>query len=144
MPNPKISARERAFQYERHGFYASDKSTVMCKFCKCQVAWERKDSIDKHLKSTKHITAANKQKEEQVKLQTSIATCFSSVVQKKQNSEYLGTRVAETFVKANIPLHKLENEHVKSFLNEFIEGRSNVFLYFILSFYSRNHVLHCF
>ena len=76
------------------------------------------------MQSVKHVSAV---KESRVggpsQLQSSIATCFSSVEKKKKVAEHFGKRIAETFIKANIPLSKLENEHVKSFFNEFVEGK---------------------
>ncbi|XP_063216748.1 uncharacterized protein LOC134542793 [Bacillus rossius redtenbacheri] len=118
----KLSARDRAFQYKKEGFYCTDNSTVMCKFCNTKVSWDRKDTIEKHLKSAKHVASLAATKEETTKLQTSVASCFNKVVKDKKSADYLGKRVTETFVKANIPLEKLNNEHMVNFMNEFIEG----------------------
>ncbi|KAJ8889830.1 hypothetical protein PR048_009334 [Dryococelus australis] len=45
-----------------------------------------------------------------------------SVERKKKTAEHLGKQVIETFLKAIISLYKLENDHMKAFMHEFIEG----------------------
>ena len=54
MVNKKGTVQDRANEFARDGFYVSDIKTLMCKFCNACVEWQRKDTVQKLIKSAGH------------------------------------------------------------------------------------------
>lgn len=136
MPKNAVSARQRAEEFKSDGIYASDAATLMCKYCNCRVTFERKDSVIKHVKSDKHANSIKNyaSTSSDRKLQTSVVEAFNSVKRRKLDVEYMALKTTEAFAKANIPLEKLEDPNLRSWLGEFIEGKK-FGLYFVSDFY---------
>ena len=116
-----VSVYDRVKEFESEGLYASDQKTIMCKLCNCRVTWERKDSVLKHNKSEKH--KAQKAADTPRKQQLSVSASFERSTKRKSESEFTGKRTVETFLKANIPLNKLDNENIREWMQEFMEGK---------------------
>lgn len=118
MGRTAITAYERAKQYESRGLYASDNKTIMCKYCSCTVAWEKKDNIDKHVSSIKHVTKKNQHVGNNT-VQTSIVQTINSSKRRKLEKDNFAKKTVEAFAKANIPLEKLENHALREWIQEF-------------------------
>ncbi|KAJ1519192.1 hypothetical protein ONE63_011202 [Megalurothrips usitatus] len=104
--------------------YVFDKqSKIMhCKFCNCRVDWERKSSVDNHIKSTGHKVAKEKFKTNKIKRQASVGDCFDQARKAKQDRAEFTKSVAHAFVQANIPVHKLDHKAIRKLFNKYIPG----------------------
>lgn len=120
MGRTSVNAHERAQQYGNQGLYATDSKTVFCRFCNCRIGWEKKDNVEKHIKSEKHTvrrqqnTATSSQKK-----QSSIVESLNGAKRRKQEKDNFGKKTVEAFLKANIPLEKLENHDLRAWITEF-------------------------
>lgn len=127
MPKPAVNAYLRAGEFKNDGLYATDANTLMCRHCNCLVAYEKRDGVVKHVKTTKHETAAKKvATTSENKIQTSVLTSFNSAKRRKVSIENLAMKTTEAFAKANIPLEKLEDPNLRSWMCEFIEGAGDL------------------
>lgn len=114
---------DRAREFEQDGLYVFDakKSILMCKFCNIRVEWKRRDTCVKHCKdSTKHI--AN-QKKGETNRQCSIAAAVNNAKRIKTDKEAFISSTVQTFLAANIPLHKLDEPHFRTWMNKYINGK---------------------
>lgn len=78
----------------------------MCKFCDCRLDHEKKDSLDKHVKSSKHglLKAAYLKSKEPKKRQTTLEeSSINSKKAKEEKQEFiLDTLDAFTYVKTAV------------------------------------------
>lgn len=127
MPKPAVGAHQRASEFKNDGLYASDSLTLMCKYCNCTLSYEKKDTVQKHLKTQKHVSLKEKfLADKEPKLQTSVLASFSSAKRRKVVTEHFALKTTEAFAKANIPLEKLDNEHLREWMAEFTEGAGDL------------------
>lgn len=56
MGRPVKSLQSRVNEYKKYGLVASKTSNkLFCKYCGDEVAFERKSTIDNHIKSSSHV-----------------------------------------------------------------------------------------
>lgn len=121
MPKHDITALDRAKEFSSNGLYSTDRSVLFCKYCNCRVSWDRRDSIMKHINSEKHKTSLTSSTST-VTLQQTIGGCAQLAKKRKTAADRFAMETTEAFVKANIPLQKLQDPSILSWMNKYIEG----------------------
>ncbi|XP_063234984.1 uncharacterized protein LOC134537934 [Bacillus rossius redtenbacheri] len=129
---PKVvSVFERAKEYDDEGFYvfSKEKGIMMCKFCNVQVDWKRKDTYEKHCKfrashkvNKDRCQASGSGTKRQVTLEENISTHKKT----KNEKTKLAEDTVRAFVKANIPLQKLNHPAIREWLNEYVKGSGDL------------------
>lgn len=87
-------------------FFRRAGDRVFCTACNSTIV-PRKSSLDQHLKAVQHEKNVNRHMR-QSQLRDTVQTTD------------VGMALVEAFLAANIPLNKLSNPHLKSFLDDFL------------------------
>ena len=111
---------ERCNQYENGLFYVSD-TKMFCSKCHISLNYRRKDTISKHLGSKKH--KINIIENENLGRNQTLPDFMKHSEVKSENSQFYFDLV-KPFASANIPLHKLENNEFKCFLQKYTKVSS--------------------
>ncbi|KAJ8877268.1 hypothetical protein PR048_021722 [Dryococelus australis] len=120
---PSVNAYLQAGEFKNDGLYATDAQTLTCRHCNSLVTYEKCDNVVKHIKTARHETATNKLASTSGnKVQTSVVASFNSAKRRKVAVDNLALKTTEAFAKANIPVEKLEDPNLISWMCEFIEG----------------------
>ncbi|CAH0552502.1 unnamed protein product [Brassicogethes aeneus] len=116
------SVAQRADAYKKEGMYVFNKTTMMCKFCEKRVDWERKSTVDNHIKSSAHKSNRAKSDEEQKKKrQVSISESLTVAKKLKESSGDLPN--AQQLREKYVPLLK---EEYDVFLRSTLKGKKIV------------------
>jgi len=83
--------------------YIVQGNVLWCRFCNVQIDHERKDSVDKHIKTAKHIKNKTKGNNS-----LSIQRTLPSFEDTLNEREKINKDVVEAFTYANISLEKIE------------------------------------
>ena len=102
-------------------------SILWCQFCNVKVDHKRKDTLDKHLHTTKHLKNKNTGNNSTLLIQRTIPS-FENTLNEK---EKINIKVVEAFTFADILLEKIEK--LKPFLLKHCKNGMN-FLFFIYNF----------
>lgn len=116
MPRRKESVTSKLQSYVKlcgSDIFSTDGSVLLCKICEREVVADRKSQVTQHLNGAKHRSKLEKKSSD-----------FSNVVQlstflqpSAKQSQY-SMELCDTFLSADIPLHKLDNEKLKKFLEK--------------------------
>jgi len=136
---PKVTLTARVTEYAKEGMYVFDslKKLMGCKYCGCRVDWIRKSTVDGHISSTLHKESKSKAKSPNTtssKRQFGIAHSLNNASKAKDDRETFIKSTVHAFVKANIPLHKLDNPSMRKWIKEFIPGKYNLAFFFCFFF----------
>ncbi|PSN50213.1 hypothetical protein C0J52_07788 [Blattella germanica] len=127
-----VEMDRRAQNYKNEQFYISDSNILMCKLCNKWLCWEKRDVLEKHIKSNQHVHVkedfASKTTEEQrgvkFKLQFQSLKRKQRMCMKKKKSFY--QRHGENVLKANIPLNKLDEPAMREYLKKYVPGSGDL------------------
>ncbi|XP_034253658.1 CGG triplet repeat-binding protein 1-like [Thrips palmi] len=109
--------------------YVFDRANkiMMCRVCDCRVAWERKSVVDLHCDSNAHKQKKEKDKQDRAnKRQASVADSFERAKKAKIDREVFVKSTVHAFVKANIPLHKLDHPEMRKWLKNYMPGSGDL------------------
>lgn len=123
---PKVvNIHSRVNEYSTEGFYVFDlkKRIVMCKFCNSRIEWSRKDSCEKHVATLQHKHKKDLQQAGPSTRQISLHDSLQNAKKIKLDKEEFNMEITEAFINSNIPLEKLENPSLRSFLNKYCPGK---------------------
>lgn len=130
MGRQKISLWERCNSYPKEeGFYIRENKFLMCRHCNVRLDFEKKDTLDKHIKGASHQakkSAVASNSSGSVKRQAGLSESFENLKKSKMAKEELCHDVVKMCLKANIPLTKLDNEEVRSFFNKYVPGSGSL------------------
>lgn len=122
--NRRNTIYNRVREYEREGMYIFDtkKKIMMCKYCNVRVCWEKKSTVDNHCNSECHKNS--KQTSEVIKntRQVSIAESVDHAKRIKIDKENFIISTLNAFLKANVPLHKLDHPAIRKWLETYVKG----------------------
>lgn len=114
MPKVKTSAAIRGKNYvtEFGGhIFTFDGSVLFCKICEVRVKCEKRFSVTQHLSTEKHTRASNRQ---------NTNTTQQLITTPPRRKSDFSKDLCEAFLKSNIPLEKLENPQLRSFLEKYV------------------------
>ncbi|KAK3918165.1 CGG triplet repeat-binding protein 1 [Frankliniella fusca] len=123
----KVTITCRLLQYKDDGMYLFDsqKQLMACSFCDTRVDWTRKSVIDAHIASKVHVDKkANHRKGQgqNDRRQVGITECLSKAQKAKDDREAFIKSTVHAFVKANIPLHKLDHPSIRQWFKDYCPG----------------------
>ncbi|XP_066473343.1 uncharacterized protein [Tiliqua scincoides] len=123
MPKHQVTCEDRAVEFKSEGFVVSG-GILFCKYCNYRLDYRRKDSLQKHCQSEKHMT-----RKLGVKTESSLAmleeTLQNSKKVKDSKDEFILDTV-EAFIKANIPVEKLDHPAIRAWLNKYVQGSGDL------------------
>jgi len=129
----KVSIYDRVEEFKHEGLYIFDaqKKEIMCRHCNSRIAWEKKSTVENHCKSQKHVKKReNANENERKKRQASLPDTLSSAKKAKDDKQELIFDTVQMFLKANIPLNKIDHPEIRKWLNKHVAGRhQTVYLY---------------
>ena len=96
-------------------FLEDHNGALRCKYC-CNRVGSKRSSIIDHSSSAKHQRLSVQQQK-----QCTIEAAFSSSSLQISKDQHFNCRLADTFLKTNIPLHKLNEPAMKGFIEEFTQ-----------------------
>ena len=126
-------------QFRSEGFYVFDKQKkiLMCKYCNCRIEWARKDTCAKHCEGAGHkkFKEEAKEKGQSMKRQTSLQETYQSSKMARVEKNHFVMATCKAFLEANIPIEKLDNLSLRSWMSEYIPGEQlfNFSPYFLAS-----------
>ena len=94
------------------GVFSSDGRVLLCRICEKEVKGSRKSQVTQHLNGALHKAKLQKKSR---KGSSTIVQLESSLKASGKQSQY-NIALSKAFIAADIPLHKLENAHLKEFL----------------------------
>lgn len=94
-----------------------DGDRVFCKPCSKVVSCSKKFQIDQHIKTPSHIAKVNKMKSGPI--QSTLKQSFEAFKNENHSQSEFNEDLCKTFLAANIPLNKLTNPQVKTFLQKY-------------------------
>lgn len=122
-----VTVHSRANDYSHEGMYVFDriKKIMMCRFCNSRVNWERKSVIDLHCNSNNHKVQKQKCQTENSskKKQMTVSDSFDKATKLKDDREKFIKSTVTAFLKANIPLHKLDCPYIRKWISEYLPGK---------------------
>lgn len=123
--NRKNTIYNRVRDYEQEGMYIFDakKKIMMCKHCNVRVCWEKKSTVDNHCSSEGHKTSKQTSEVIKSKRQSSITESVDHAKRLKTDKEDFIMSTLKTFLKANVPLHKLDHPALKKWLETYVKGK---------------------
>lgn len=126
MPKVAVSATDRLKEYKNEGFIISC-GILMCKYCDCRLDYRRKDALDKHCKSEKHSKRReNSRLEVSVPRVATLKETLSNASRVKDMKEEFILDTTTAFVKANIPVEKLDNPAIRTWFNKYVRGSGDL------------------
>lgn len=131
MPRVKITILERAKAYKDDDFYVSDNNILMCGICCVRLDWEKKDVLDKHIKTSGHTKKKEHKKLATEKGESSKRQITMSVsIENQKKAKVEKTVFIEDTVKmclrANIPLEKMDHPAVRGYLEKYVKGSGDL------------------
>jgi hypothetical protein len=130
MPKASVSVSERAHEFRRDGFYVSGK-ILMCKFCDCRLEFKRKDSLTKHCESEKHVS--QKRKADSTSTSNPSTSRLSTLEESldraqtaRGSKEEFIMNTTEAFIRANIPVEKLDHVAIRGWMNSYVKGSGDL------------------
>ena len=90
-----------------------------------------KSTVENHCKSQTHVKKReNANENERKKRQASLSDTLSSAKKAKDDKQELIFDTVQMFLKANIPLNKIDHPEIRKWLNKHVAGRhQTVYLY---------------
>lgn len=117
LPHVRLS---QSAEYREN--YIVQGNVLWCRFCNVEIDHERKDSVNKHIKTSKHLNNKNKNN-------NSIQRTLPSFENTLNEREKINKEIVEAFTYADIPLEKIEK--LKPFLLKHCNN-GNIFLFYII------------
>jgi len=99
--------------------FSTDEKIIKCKSCDKIVHVDKKFNMTQHIKTATHIYNLNKFKGKKASGQLFIAESFQNSVSQSDKQIDFNRKLCKALVEANIPLKKLNNSSINSFLKEF-------------------------
>ncbi|KAG7173974.1 Translation initiation factor IF-2-like 25, partial [Homarus americanus] len=96
--------------------FTTDGSVLFCKYCEAPVTASKKFQVQQHLKTSKHIRLEAVKSNSAQKEQQLLLACSSK---SGPDRSQFNADLCKAFVSADIPLHKLNNKCLKSFLEQY-------------------------
>ena len=134
LPLPPNRARSpqlnvlRALEFWKANFYA-DGGKLFSRSCNIVVDHFRKNTVDKHVNSKKHVEKALKKPTVDENRNLRIQT-LKTVVNARTDAEYarkeLAIDLSEALLAANIPLEKLDHPAICRFLEDKVPGSGSI------------------
>nr|CAD7432274.1 unnamed protein product [Timema monikensis] len=90
------------------------------------IEWKRRDACEKHIKSKGHIKQVQASLTTGVKRQLSIEGAIQAQKKAKDDRVEFIMDTTEMFLKANIPIEKLDNPAVRSWMGKYIKGSGDL------------------
>ncbi|XP_072388468.1 CGG triplet repeat-binding protein 1-like [Diabrotica undecimpunctata] len=95
----------------------------MCKYCNTRLEGDKKDTLQKHVKSTNHIDKKKSTASTSgTKRQRSIASGFERQKRAKEENDTFVEDTVSMCLKANIPLHKFYHPAVREYIAKYVPG----------------------
>lgn len=94
-----------------------NKDKVFCKACAKIVVCEKKFKVVQHVKTSLHKAKLQKMKSQPV--QQCVIRSFQNADKTKSDKEVFNQDLCKALVAANIPLKKLQNLHLREFLQKY-------------------------
>ncbi|KAJ8870682.1 hypothetical protein PR048_029706 [Dryococelus australis] len=107
MPKVVGSALTRANEFSAEGLHS-----------------KRRDTIIKHINSETHVNNKRLYSEKKTSLQQTIGSSFHVVNKRKSAADNFALKTTAAFLKANIPLEKIQETSIREWMNEFVEIRT--------------------
>lgn len=123
MPKHQVTCEDRAIEFQSEGFVVSG-GILFCKYCNYRLDYRRKDSLQKHCQSEKHLMRKFGKSTES-RLATVEETLQNSKKVKDSKDEFILDTV-EAFIKANIPVEKLDHPAIRAWLNKYVQGSGDL------------------
>ncbi|XP_046398962.1 CGG triplet repeat-binding protein 1-like [Ischnura elegans] len=100
----------------------------MCKYCNCRIEWARKDTCAKHCEGAGHkkFKEEAKEKGQSVKRQASLQETYQSSKMARVEKNYFVMATCKAFLEANIPIEKVDNLSLRSWMSEYIPGAGDL------------------
>lgn len=114
-----VSIQSRVDDYAKEGMFVFDKSKkiMMCRFCNVRVNFERKSVVDFHCNSLTH------QEKKRGPKQVLVSESFAKTEKMSDDREKFIKSTVNAFLKANIPINKLDNSNLRDWIKEYIPGK---------------------
>nr|CAD7199521.1 unnamed protein product [Timema douglasi] len=90
------------------------------------IEWKRRDACEKHIKNKGHIKQVQASLTTGVKRQLSIEGAIQAQKKAKDDKVEFIMDTTEMFLKANIPIEKLDNPVVRSWMGKYIKGSGDL------------------
>lgn len=91
-------------------FTKNPNNELYCKLCSCTVKCDKRFLVESHRKTSKHQKA--------LRSRSALLTPHTSQTFLKSIDQNFGEKVTKAFLSADIPLYKLNNEHIKKLFQE--------------------------
>nr|CAD7574685.1 unnamed protein product [Timema californicum] len=95
-------------------------------FSRVVIEWKRRDACEKHIKNKGHIKQVQASLTTGVKRQLSIEGAIQAKKKAKDDKVEFIMDTTEMFLKANIPIEKLDNPVVRSWMGKYIKGSGDL------------------
>lgn len=124
MPRTQVSIQAREIEFMKDGFVITDKKKeiMMCSYCNVRIDWKRKDTCDKHCQESG--VHKRKKLEAGKKRQQTLEHTFQQAKKSKDDKQEFIMDTCSAFLKANIPLEKIDNPHLGAWMNKYIRGKA--------------------
>jgi len=96
--------------------FRNDNSVLLCLQCETKINATQIFQVKQHLATQKHVQATQR-KEKRESLNQTLVTQFQSKPGSKLN--YFSARLTKTFLRAGLPLYKINHPDIQKFLEEF-------------------------
>ncbi|KAG7161008.1 CGG triplet repeat-binding protein 1-like 5, partial [Homarus americanus] len=103
--------------------FTTDGSVLFCKYCEAPGTASKKFQVQQHLKTSKHIQLEAVKSNSAQKEQQLLLACSSK---SGPDRSQFNADLCKAFVSTDIPLHKLNNKCLKSFLEQYT-GKKGTF-----------------
>lgn len=103
----------------------------MCGICDIRLEWDKKDNLEKHIKTDSHLKNKEKVKKAQergeaLKRQATMQGMFDRQKKAKiEKAEFIQDTV-KMCMKSNIPLEKMDHPAVRAYLQKYVEGSGDL------------------
>ncbi|KAG7161110.1 CGG triplet repeat-binding protein 1-like 11 [Homarus americanus] len=111
-----LSLPQLSSVYQEFDAFTTDGSVLFCKYCEAPVTASKKFQVQQHLKTSKHIRLEAVKSNSAQKEQQLLLACSSK---SGPDRSQFNADLCKAFVSADIPLHKLNNKCLKSFLEQY-------------------------
>jgi hypothetical protein len=117
MPKYKVSDNSRLNSFVNqlgNDVFSTDGTVLFCKICEVKVAADKKFTVEQHISRIKHINGVELKKKNQQS-----ASKFQRLITEPSKKSCFNEDLCRALLSANIPLHKLQNETFKTFLEKY-------------------------
>nr|CAD7572816.1 unnamed protein product [Timema californicum] len=104
-----------------HNLYGGQENNMVRR-----IEWKRRDACEKHIKNKGHIKQVQASLTTGVKRQLSIEGAIQAQKKAKDDKVEFIMDTTEMFLKANIPIEKLDNPVVRSWMGKYIKGSGDL------------------